>query len=274
MKQLRLGLVGIPIQHSLSPWIHEQFLDQGHVSGKYELMETERTDFDQQMKRIKEKALHGFNVTVPYKETILPYLDELDKSAEQMQAVNTVLCTNGKWKGYNTDGIGYVKALEHTYPRVTNFDSILILGAGGAAKGIYHGLLQAGYKAITIANRTLSKAEQITQQRHPVINLEEAEQTTAQYDIIINTTSVGMNPDSNQSIIQLQEVKDSAIVSDIVYRPIQTTFLTDAQNLGANIHFGHSMLLYQAQEAFKIWTDFSPDMRGLNEKLQSILEGR
>lgn len=274
MKQLRLGLIGFPIQHSLSPWIHQQFLSQGQVTGKYELMETSSTDFDKQMNHMKEKALHGFNVTVPYKETILPYLDELDKSAEQIQAVNTVLCTDGKWKGYNTDGIGYVKALEQAYPTVTNKDAILLLGAGGAAKGIYHGLLQAGYTNITIANRTLERAELITQQRHPVIHLVEAEQTTEQYDIIINTTSVGMNPHSDQSVIHLQRIKDATIVSDIVYQPIQTKFLTDAQELGANIHYGHTMLLYQAMAAFEIWSNFTPDMRGLNEQLQTILEGR
>lgn len=274
MTQLRLGLIGFPIQHSLSPWIHEQFLSQGHVEGTYELLETEREDFDRQMKTIKEKSLHGFNVTVPYKETILPYVDELDQSAANIQAVNTVLCTEGKWKGYNTDGIGYVKSLEQAYPEVTKAYSILLIGSGGAAKGIYHGLIQKGYTNITVSNRTIEKAVSITQQRHPVIDLREAEQTTEQYDIIINTTSVGMNPHTDESIIPLRQVKPAAIVSDIVYQPIQTKFLTEAKKLGANIHFGHTMLLYQAQAAFEIWTDFTPDMQGLNERLQSILEGR
>src|SRR5699024_8132612 len=274
MKQLRLGLIGFPIQHSLSPWIHEQFLSQGHVKGSYELMETKQEDFEKQMQAVKEKALHGFNVTVPYKETILPYLDELDQSAANIQAVNTVICTEGKWKGYNTDGIGYVKSLEQAYPEVTKDHSILLIGAGGAAKGIYHGLIQKGYLNITVSNRTIEKAVSFVQERHSVIDLLETEKTTEQYDIIINTTSVGMNPNTDESIISLQQVKPAAIVNDIVYQPIHTKFLMEAERLGANIHFGHTMLLYQAQAAFEIWTGFTPDMQGLNEQLQSILEGR
>src|SRR5690625_2467600 len=115
----QLGLIGYPIKHSLSPWIHEQFLKKANLSGRYTLFEIGPNEsFAQVMEELKRKELDGFNVTVPYKQTIIPYLDEIDTEAESIGAVNTVLNDNGRWIGYNTDGKGYLRALENKFPKL------------------------------------------------------------------------------------------------------------------------------------------------------------
>lgn len=272
------GLIGYPIQHSLSPWIHEQFLQRTNTNGTYNIYEISPEDsFAKEMKKLRELNLDGFNVTVPYKEKIMDYLDEVDAYAKKIGAVNTVLCKDGKWIGYNTDGIGYVRALESKYPVITSNKekAILILGAGGAAKGIYQALIEKGYLNTTIANRTIEKAMTLTKhhEESSAITLEEAERNIACYDIIINTSSVGMKPNINEAIVSFEALSSHVIVSDIVYQPLLTKLLTNAKNAGANIHFGHTMLLYQAQYAYEIWTELEPNMDQLDEALQKVLEG-
>lgn len=274
----QLGLIGYPIKHSLSPWIHQQFLQQENLQGDYSIIEIHpESDFDEEMKKLRKKQLHGFNITVPYKEKILNYLDEIDEQAEQIGAVNTVLCKNGKWIGYNTDGIGYIRSLQQQFPQLEEEkdSNILLLGAGGAAKGIYYALIKHGFEHITIANRSIDKAEKLIENRtnSKAISLQQAEKSLNDFDVLIQTTSVGMKPETERMIIDLTNLKNGAIVSDIVYQPLLTKFLKTARSLNANIHFGHTMLLYQAQYAFEIWTGIRPEMGRLDNELQKILEG-
>lgn len=281
---LQFQLIGYPIQHSLSPWIHERFLSKANLQGTYEINEIDpQHSFEEKIMEMKNnKELNGFNVTVPYKQKIIPYLDSLDKNAKTLGAVNTVLNKDGKWIGYNTDSIGYVRALETKYPELTKerkSKHVLILGAGGAARGIYCGLDFAGYVNIDIANRTTEKAREIAELRSELTNtdiltLKEAENNLLKYDIIIQTTSVGMKPTTENTIIHLNSIKKDVIVSDIVYQPIKTKFLKEAENLGARIHYGHTMLLYQGLYAFEIWTGLSVDINNMDEELQQVLEGR
>jgi len=274
-----LGLIGYPIKHSLSPWIHKRFLEQTKLNGTYSIIEINPADsFQKAIEQLKgESKLNGFNVTVPYKEKIIPYLDEIDEQAKRIGAVNTVLNKNGKWIGYNTDGIGYMRALLHKYPELMNNKDIevLLLGAGGAAKGILHALLHHGYENITIANRSLQRAEALAlaNESVKVLSLNEIEKAIGSYRLIIQTTSVGMKPNESAKIISLQSIDEQAIVSDIVYQPLMTAILKEAKQQGAKIHFGHSMLLYQAQYAFEIWTNERPEMDALDEELKKVLEG-
>lgn len=234
-------------------------------------------NFEDEMIKLREQELDGFNVTVPYKEKIIEYLDDIDPYAKKIGAVNTVKCKDGKWIGYNTDGIGYVRSLESKYPEIqtTKDCTILMLGAGGAAKGICHALVDKGYTSITIANRTKEKAQLLTEQ-HPsnqAISLEDAAQRVNEFDIIIQTTSIGMKPNTEEMIIPFTSLKQGAIVSDIVYQPIVTKFLQHAKEMNASIHLGHTMLLYQALYAFEIWTNLEPNMKHLDDELQHVLEG-
>src|SRR5690625_1924705 len=277
-----LGLIGFPIKHSLSPWIHGEFLKRANLIGNYLIYEINpEQSFEQEINELKDQHVRGFNVTVPYKQTIIDYLDELDKEAEKIGAVNTVVNKNGKWVGYNTDGIGFLRALKSKFPtRFANkTKKVLIRGAGGAARGIYYAMMLDGFKSIDIANRTAKSAHDIAQLKSDqistaILTLEEAEAQVHTYDVIIQTTSVGMNPEANQSIIELRDLKDTAIVSDIVYQPIKTKFLTDAEALGADIHYGHTMLLYQAQYAFEIWTNKRLKIDDMDEVMKQMLKGR
>ncbi len=273
------GLIGYPIKHSLSPWIHTQFMEKTNITGSYEIFEIDlNTDFKQAIAELREKNINGFNITVPYKEKIISELDSLDDQAKRIGAVNTVLNYEGQLIGYNTDGLGYVKSLEMAYPKIKTTDiKILLLGAGGAARGIYNGLKGSGYLNIDIANRTIEKAEEIkktfTKGETKVMSLQAAEQVLDQYDLIVQTTSVGMKPNVAEEIVNLTKLKPNVIVSDIVYQPIMTQFLKSAQEKGAQIHTGHTMLLYQAQLAFNIWTETQVDVGNMDKKLEKILEG-
>lgn len=273
------GLIGYPIKHSLSPWIHEQFMEKTKINGSYEIFEISlNSNFTEAINNLRKKNINGFNVTVPYKEKIIQELDELDDQASRIGAVNTVLNVNGKLVGYNTDGLGYVKSLEKAYPKIKkSTPNILIIGAGGAARGIYNGLKSSGYLNIDIANRTLEKAKEIKETnligKTEVITLDRAEHALNQYDIIIQTTSVGMKPNVDAQIINLTNLKSNVIISDIVYQPIMTQFLKSGKIQGANIHTGHTMLLYQAELAFNIWTEKQVNVENMDLKLQEILEG-
>lgn len=276
---LQLGLIGHPISHSLSPWIHTELLKLAKINGEYKLYPGNEEELPNVLRHLRDNSIDGFNITVPYKEKILDHLDEIDPEAERLGAVNTVVQQNGKWKGYNTDGEGYVRSIQRSFPSLLhNQASILILGAGGAARGIYNALMKLALKRVDIANRSLHKAEQFLEMQlgkseSRVLNYEEAEQQLSEYDLIIQTTSVGMKPEIDQQIIQLHHVKENAVVSDIVYQPIMTSFLKDAKDNGAKIHHGHAMLLYQAQLAFEKWTGIDVDAEHLLNELEKQLRG-
>ena len=278
--QYRFALIGYPIKHSLSPWIHENFLKKAALKGEYVINEiTPEDSFEEHMNKLRQQNINGFNVTVPYKQKIIPFLDGIDHTAEIMGAVNTVANEDGKWIGYNTDGIGYLLSLKGKFPGLYQDRSkrILIIGSGGAARGIFFALDSAGFNCIDIANRTIEKAMDIKKlgsSSANVLTLNEAERQIKNYDVIIQTTNVGMMPEVENTIINISGVRSDAIVSDIVYQPIKTRFLKQAEAAGASIHFGHSMLLYQAQYAFEIWTNIKVPMEGLDLELKQILEGR
>ncbi|WP_018931523.1 shikimate dehydrogenase [Gracilibacillus lacisalsi] len=275
----KLGLIGHPISHSLSPWIHKQFLDLAEVDGEYKLYEGDHEALPEVLKHLKEIGIDGFNVTVPYKQVIVDYLDEIDKDAEILRAVNTVVNIDGKWKGYSTDGEGYVRSLKEPYPNLLNHETtVLLLGAGGAARGIYRALMGQGVDTIDIANRSHDKAKDLLSLRlgdvnSNVLSYQKAEEQLAKYDLIVQTTSVGMKPNVEDQVIQLDQINKDAVVSDIVYQPITTQLLHDASERGAHIHHGHAMLLYQGQLAFEKWTGNNLDVAYLVDKLENKLRG-
>ena len=214
---------------------------------------------------MKQDGLMGFNVTAPYKASIIPYLDRLDFYAQEMNAVNTVKLMDGQLVGYNTDGIGYIEALRQAKSEFFNQTKkkILIIGAGGAAKGIALALNDIENFTIDITNRTEEKAIELTKKlkTSQVYDLTEAEEHLGKYDLIIQTTTVGMQPNIDTQIIRLDRVKPQAIVSDIVYQPKWTKFLEQADELGIEVLFGIDMLIHQAAKSFEIWTGHRPNER-------------
>lgn len=276
---MKLGLIGYPIAHSLSPWIHSKLMEQQQVNGRYELYEFNPDQFNQNVSNLKHSDIDGFNITVPYKEAIMPFLDELDVSAQQLGAVNTVKRTNQGWVGYNTDGTGFVDSLKNRYPdQLSGGTKVLLLGSGGAAKGIYHSLLTENLAVVDVANRTVQKAEELVRKNQTSImsqplSLEKAERDMGKYDVIIHTTTVGMSPHVDESLVSMHNMKKGCIVSDIVYRPMETRLLKEAKAQGAYLHFGHEMLLQQAVYAFKIWTGTNPNALKLLDEFEKKLKG-
>jgi len=277
-----LGLIGYPIKQSLSPWIHQQFLIKAGLEGNYSMQEINPDEsFGEEIEEIKSSRFDGFNVTVPYKKRIINHLDQMDEDAQTIGAVNTVVHRDGEWTGHNTDWIGYITSLKRHYPSIfqNKMSSILLVGAGGAARGIYYGLLKEGFIRIDIANRTQSSAEAIaelgdTTTQTSIMALESAEKRLGTYDLIIQTTNIGMKPNVSDTIISLDQLHENSIVSDIVYQPIKTEFLHQASQQGASIHYGHTMLLYQAQYAFELWTSKKIPADDMEELLKHKLEGR
>ncbi|SDN00779.1 shikimate dehydrogenase [Sediminibacillus halophilus] len=276
----KLGLIGYPVQHSLSPFIHQKFMENTGIQGSYQLFATEPNQLEKRVNELKRAGISGFNVTVPHKQAVMSYLDEVDTDAYRIGAVNTVVNDKGRLKGYNTDGSGYLRSLAEAYPDVLRQEKkALILGAGGAARGIYRALAKHGIQRIGIANRTKSKAEGLLdlQDLHTeteILSYSEAESSLDNYDLIVQTTSVGMSPEYDEQVISLNKVKPHTVVSDIVYKPLTTKLLRQAGDLGARTHQGHTMLLYQAQYAFEIWTGTHPQMESLVEQLEQRLRGK
>lgn len=275
---MRFFLIGYPLGHSMSPFLHGLFLDQIGQRGTYELKELAPETFEDQIRMLKRSDYLGFNITIPYKVDIIPFLDAIDPQAKAIGAVNTVVIKDGHWTGYNTDGEGYVQSLKYHYPYLFNPSSrLLVLGAGGASRGIVHALNNEQCAAITISNRTVEKAEAILQSLPPkkvyqAISFTEAEATLDQYDAIINTTSLGMEPNVKAQAIHLNGIKQGTVVSDIVYKPFMTALLNEAQTKGACIHHGHEMLVYQAALAFKLWTGYDVDARPVIEAFEAKLK--
>lgn len=277
---MKLYLFGYPLGHSVSPQIHQTFLNQLGLKGEYTLLSCDQEEFERQIDRLKQNQVDGFNITIPYKQEVIKFLDRLDPTAEAIGAVNTVVVEDGEWVGYNTDGLGYVQSLKEHFPELFKRKiNVLVLGAGGASRGIIHAILKESIHRLTIANRSLSKAEEIVDLfagSNQVTTLEassyqEAEKKIETYDLIINTTSLGMVPNETSQAVQLDGIKKEAIVSDIVYKPLNTQLLKQAKSLGARVHHGHEMLIYQAKLAFEMWSQQTIDLEPIKKDLERKL---
>lgn len=262
MFNIRYAVIGNPIDHSLSPVMHNANFEALKDESTYEAINIPEKNFHLIKEIIADKALSGFNVTIPHKERIIPYLDEIDDQSKTVGAVNTVKIEDDKWIGYNTDGIGYVTGLKQAYPDLENA-YILILGAGGASKGIANELNKHVHSKLTIANRTMSRFDSWDLDVNK-ISLLDAEKSLSEFDIVINTTPAGMNKNKDVAI-SLEDLAPHTLVSDIVYIPFKTRILEIAEEKGNPIYNGLDMFVYQGAESFKIWTAHSPNIGVMKE---------
>lgn len=256
------GVIGSPIAHSMSPHIHNDAFKQMDYNAHYHAFHIEPDELEDAVKGMKALGVSGFNVTIPHKEAIIPLLDEVDEAARRIGAVNTVVNRDGVLIGYNTDGKGYVEALKEV--TMLKNKRVLIIGAGGAARAIFYTLAKEGNIQIDLYNRTASKAVELIQEfslNHLAkgISSKEAVNTMKDYDVVVQTTSVGMFPYTEESPFPLINIKEGAVFSDIIYNPIETRLLRDAKALGAVTQNGVSMFAYQAAFAFEHWTGQLPD---------------
>ncbi|AQY51210.1 shikimate 5-dehydrogenase [Listeria weihenstephanensis FSL R9-0317] len=273
MKELYC-VIGNPIAHSLSPVMHTALLEQNKIDASFVPFLIKEGTFTTVMEGLKALGISGFNITSPFKEDILPFLDELDPEAESCGAVNTVVSQNGRWKGFNTDGIGYLEGLQDIRA-ITEADRILIVGAGGASKAIFQALTHHTDARLTVANRTLEKAVQMVEgTAHKAISLADAESQIANYTIVIQTTSSGLTKENANLPIRLHDLTAGTIVSDIIYNPAQTPFLKEAKAYGAVTQNGLPMFVNQAAIAFELWTGKKADRDLMREIVLKQLGGK
>jgi shikimate dehydrogenase len=250
------AVIGDPIDHSLSPNIHSAAFRELNLENSYIAYRIPKGELSEGIESLKKIKIDGFNVTIPHKVEMMKYLDKTDESCSIIGAVNTVTNTEGILKGYNTDMDGFLDPFKKKEIKIQD-TKILLLGAGGAARAIVAGVAKEKAKHITIANRTLEKANNLAQFANKIgldanaITIENIENDLKGYDIIVNATSIGLK--NEPSPISLESIKPETVVYDIVYMPMNTDFLKKAKERGAKIIYGYEMLLGQAVRAFEIW---------------------
>jgi shikimate dehydrogenase len=255
------GLVGNQIDHSLSPQIHNTAFARLNLDYIYIPFRVQKGDLKNAVNGLRAIGVRGFNVTMPYKTEVIQYVDELDPLAEKIGAVNTVVNTNGKLVGFNTDASGFLNAfLENGIN--PDGKNVVVLGSGGAARAILFILMQQG-ASVTIVNRTIIKAEEVAADLSREfglkpnilgLNKDAIAMAVKSADILVNTTSVGMDPDRDSTLIDALWIRPGMVVSDIVYIPIKTRLLKNAEQAGAVTVNGIEMIIHQAALSFELWT--------------------
>ena len=276
-----LGLIGYPLEHSLSPRLHNQAIVELGLNLVYLSFPLKPEQLEDGIRAIKALGLRGVNVTIPYKERVLPYLDQLDPLAAKLGAVNTIVNNHGLLTGYNTDISGFCRMLEEDGGFRIRGKRALLLGAGGAARAVAFALCQQGIAALTIINRTADKARHLQKTLHgyyPEVRLATAKLSRPELtawsdplDLIVDTTPVGMAPQLEvEPVIPLEVIRQARLVADLVYNPPETGLLRAAAQVGVQGLNGMGMLLYQGIEAFKLWTGQEPELNSWRELVKSV----
>jgi shikimate dehydrogenase len=262
--QTRLyGIFGYPIGHSLSPLMHNTTFAHHGLDAVYLPFAVPPAHLEIAVKSIVALHMGGVNVTIPHKQAVIAWMDDLSPEARLIGAVNTIHLRDGRLHGYNTDGIGFLRALEEAGSDVSG-RTVMLLGAGGAARAIAVKLCLAGIRRLYLANRTLARAEDLAaflKQNIPHVDISvvtlRASSLAAHLpdtDIVVNATSIGMHP-YDPMLLPSNELGPRHLVCDIVYRPLHTPLLRAAQRQGARTVDGLGMLLHQGAKAFEIWTE-------------------
>jgi shikimate dehydrogenase len=253
----RVFLIGSPVAHSVSPAMqHAAFRALG-LDWQYELLETPKAALAPTVARLRAADCAGANVTLPYKEEVLPWLDDVTDRARQIGAVNTIVRRDGRLIGDNTDGDGFTRCLRDAGVDPRN-KLVAILGAGGAARAVAVATAELGAARLVLFNRTLARAESLAAFlragfSHVAIAVNDVS-ALVRSDLIVNATSVGMSPREDESPMPAAFPR-GAVAVDLVYRPAETKFLRDAARAGAPTVGGLGMLVYQGAAAFKLWTE-------------------
>ena len=256
------AVVANPIKHSISPFIHNRAFEATNTNGVYLAWEVEGTDLAETVANIRRYQMFGINLSMPYKEQVIPYLDQLSEEARLIGAVNTVVNREGTLIGYNTDGKGFFKSLPSF--KISG-KRMVLLGAGGAAKAILAQAILDGVSQVSVFVRSasiektrpyLEKLQNETGFKADLFALEDVSELQARItdsDLLVNATSVGMDGVS-QPIPTSIVLPEKILVADVIYQPFETPFLKWARSQGNHAVNGLGMLLYQAAEAFQLWT--------------------
>lgn len=260
-----LGIIGYPLSHSLSPLIQQIALDFNGIDGCFELWPTQIEQLADRMRCLRNPETMGACVTIPHKEAVIPYLDDTDSTADVIGAVNMIANRNGRLTGYNTDSEGFALALERERGYSPIDKTVVIIGAGGAAKACVWALLECEVGSVTVLNRTVDRALALRNQlplevRNRVIVDTLSEESCHRYipkaELLVNTTSIGMRHSQTEgrSPVPCSTLSSDLMVYDIVYNPAETRLMLDASAAGAQVLGGLPMLVYQGAISFEIWT--------------------
>ena len=271
-----VGLIGHPVEHSFSPPMHNAAFDELGMDYAYVAFDADPANLKSAIEGAKSLNIKGFNVTIPHKIEVMKYLDELDEVARLIGAVNTIDFKN--MKGYNTDGIGAVRAIEE----VTSIKNknVVIAGAGGASRAISFYIAKYGADSLTILNRNVEKAQNLADDVSDsglisdvgVGSIMEIDGHVKNADILIDTTPVGMDPHiDDEAIVKAENMHENLVVFDAVYNPNETVLLKEAIKAGAKPVYGIKMLLYQGVESFEIWTGKKAPVDVMEKALKETL---
>ena len=247
-------VIGNPIEHSLSPKLHNYWIKENNINAIYEKKQTKKDDIEKIINDIKKEKIKGVNVTVPFKKDVVPFLDQLTSLADQTKSVNTIYKKNNKIIGDNTDVGGFELALRHINYDVKN-KKIFILGAGGVTYSIILALKRLGASKITLSNRTKEKTIDL-KKMYPNLNILNWGEIS-DFDMIINATSLGLK-NEDQINLNYSDIGSGKLFYDVIYNPKNTNFLLNAKKHGNQIENGKMMFIYQAQLSFKIWHSILP----------------
>lgn len=258
-------VVGDPIEHSLSPKLHNFWMKNNNIDAIYEKKKIKEDEISNLISQLREKKIHGINVTVPFKKKIIPFLDHLSHEANNTQSVNTIYLQNNKIIGHNTDIEGFERSIRELNLKTLNKE-VLIFGAGGVVPSIIFALIKMKVSKISISNRTKNKAEKLKDlfQNLKIVDWGEIPES----DIIINATSIGLK-NEDEINLDFSKLGKNKFFYDVIYKPNETNFLKNAKKLGNRTENGKMMFLYQAFAAFKKWHEIEPN---INKEVLKLLD--
>ena len=274
------GIFGNPLAHTFSPAIQNCAFDFYGLKAIYFAFERSPDRFRYLMRHIRSLVLSGFNITVPFKETVIPYLDRLNSEARVVGAVNTVKKEKNRWVGYNTDVYGFLAGLKKAHFKAKN-KSVVVLGAGGSARAVLFALGRAGAEKLTVANRTLSRAGKLVRKfrkmfpriKWNAVNLKGSQLKAflPEADLLVNTTKAGLKAQDPLLVSKSFFPKRKILVYDLIYKPSETKLMKTAKRLGHRVINGETMLLFQGAKAFEIWTGRRAPINQMRKALHDAL---
>jgi len=257
-------VIGNPIEHSLSPQLHNYWIKKNNIDAVYERKKLENNDLENLILEVKNKKINGVNVTVPFKKEVIPYLDTLSPEAKTTKSVNTIYLQGNNTIGHNTDIGGFELAIKDIKYDLTG-KKVLILGAGGVVPSLIFALKRMKVSEIILSNRTRTKAEDLSNLFDNLTIVDWGEIPNS--DMIINATSLGLN-NNDEFNLDFSKLKKNKFFYDVIYNPKDTNFLKIARKFGNKTENGKKMFIYQAAEAFKIWHGIDPE---INEEIYELL---
>jgi len=249
-------VIGNPIEHSLSPKLHNYWIKENNINAVYEKNKLDQTDLQNIVSEVRKEKINGINVTVPFKKSIIPFLDELSLEAAETQSVNTIYLNNNKIIGHNTDIAGFELSIKKIKYDIGG-KKVLILGAGGVVPSIILALYRMKASKITLSNRTKEKAENLKNLFNDLVVVDWGD--ISDFDMIINATSVGLNKDDKMDL-DFFKIGNNKFFYDVIYNPNETNFLKMGKRLGNRTENGKMMFIYQAHQAFTIWHKLMPEI--------------